>query len=82
MITLNLEQLLKERGRTFYWLAKEAKVNQTVMSRMRHQKVKAITLDVLDRICAVLECEPGDVLIRVSDKPRRARAKRRAEGNE
>ena len=65
MINLNLQKLLEDRNRTFYWLAKEANINHAVMSKMRHQKVKAITLDVLDRVCVVLECEPGDVLIRV-----------------
>ncbi len=71
MITLNLEPLLKERGRSYYWLAKEARINPAVMSRMKHHKIKAITLDVLDRICAVLECEPGDVLIRATTKGKR-----------
>jgi putative transcriptional regulator len=68
MIKLNLESLLQERGRSFYWLAKNAGIHQAMMSRMRHQDVKAITLDVLDRICDALECSPGDVLIKVKSK--------------
>lgn len=68
MVLLNLEKLLAERDRSFYWLAKSARINHAVMSKMRHNQVKAITLDVLDRICAVLDCEPGDVLLRVPDK--------------
>jgi putative transcriptional regulator len=68
MIKLNLETLLAERGRSYYWLANEAKINHAVMSKMRHNRTKAITLDVLDRICSVLNCEPGDVLIRAAEE--------------
>jgi putative transcriptional regulator len=70
VIKLNLEQLLKARGNSYYWLAKEARINPSVMARMAHHRTKAITLDVLDRICAALECAPGDVLIRIAEKPK------------
>lgn len=68
MIQLRLEPLLEKRGESFYWLAKTAGINHSVMSKMRNNKMKAITIDVLDRICGVLQCEPGDVLVRVPDK--------------
>lgn len=77
MIKLNLDVLLAARERSFYWLAKEANINHSVMWKMRHNHTKAITLDVLERICAVLECAPGDVLIRVSE-PKRASKKKSA----
>ncbi len=68
MIKLEIETLLAEKGRTFYWLAKETQINHAVMSKLRHNQMVALRLDVLDRICEALECEPGDILVRVSDK--------------
>ncbi len=68
MIKLNLEPLLAERGRSFYWLAKETGINQTMVSRMRHNKVKLVSLEALDRICVALACEPGELLVRTPDK--------------
>jgi DNA-binding Xre family transcriptional regulator len=68
MIRLNLERLLKEKGHSFYWLGKEARINPTVITRMKRQQIKAITLDVLDRICDALGCAPGDVLVKTKEK--------------
>ncbi len=68
MIRLELERHLQKRGETFYWLAKNARINHSVMSKLRHNDMKALRLDVLDRICETLECEPGDILVRVPDK--------------
>jgi putative transcriptional regulator len=70
MIRLDLEPILEKRGRSFYWLAKEAEINQSLMSRMRHGKVKGVTFKTLDSICTVLECEPGDIIKRVSESKR------------
>lgn len=72
MIKLELEKLLAEKGRSFYWLAKEAQINHAVMSKLRHNRMVELRLDVLDRICETLDCEPGDVLIRTSDKKKKA----------
>jgi putative transcriptional regulator len=77
MISLELEKLLEKRGRTFYWLAKEAGINHAVMSKLRHNQMIALRLDVLDRICEVLECEPGDVLVRTSENKEGLKARER-----
>ncbi len=68
MIEIQLEQLLNERGMTAYALAKQAGLHQSVIAKFRHNEVKAVRLDVLEKICAALECEPGDLLIRKAEK--------------
>ena len=64
MIKLRLEELLKERGRSFYWLAKETGITHPTISKFRHQKALALRLDVLEKLCEALQCEPGDILVR------------------
>ena len=68
MIEIQLEQLLNARGMTAYALAKQAGLHQSVIGKFRHNQAKAVRLDVLEKICNVLECEPGELLIRKSEK--------------
>jgi putative transcriptional regulator len=62
MITLKLDEWLTERNMTAYALAKETGLHQSVISKIRHNKSKALRLDVLDKLCAVLRCEPADLI--------------------
>ena len=62
VIELNLEPLLTEKGKTFYWLGKEAGINQAMIWKFRHGLTQGIQFDVLAKICEVLECQPGDIL--------------------
>jgi putative transcriptional regulator len=68
VIELRIEQLLEERGKTFYWLAKETGIGHTSIWRLRHGEAKTISLDYLERICRALECEPGELLELVDDR--------------
>jgi putative transcriptional regulator len=77
MIRLELAPMLEKRGRSFYWLTKAAQINPSVMTRMKQHTIKAVTLGVLDRICTVLECAPGDVLIKASEKRMKSKKAKR-----
>ncbi len=70
MIEVRIEQLLEERGKSFYWLAKETGIGYTSLWRLRHEEAKTISFNYLERICRALECEPGDLLILRDDAPR------------
>jgi putative transcriptional regulator len=67
VIELRIEQLLEDREKTFYWLAKETGIGHTSLWRLRHGEAKGISYDFLERICRALECEPGDLLVLVGD---------------
>ncbi|MGA9995308.1 MAG: helix-turn-helix domain-containing protein [Pyrinomonadaceae bacterium] len=67
MIELRIEQVLEERGKTFYWLAKETGIGHTSLWRLRHGEAKGISYDFLERICRALECQPSDLLVMVDD---------------
>jgi putative transcriptional regulator len=68
VIELRIEQLLEERGKTFYWLAKETGIGHISIWRLRHGEAKTISLDYLERICRALECEPGELFALVDDR--------------
>lgn len=79
MIEVRLTQLLADRGRSRYWLAKESGINYDTLTRIeKAESSNRIELRVLDEICRALECQPGDLLIRIDDN--KAESKRKAKG--
>jgi putative transcriptional regulator len=62
MIRIQVDELLKERERTFYWLAKETGVSHTTLWRLKKGKAQGITFDTLEKLCQTLRCQPGDVI--------------------
>jgi len=76
MIEIRIDELLGNRGRSFYWLAKETGISHTTLWRLKKGKALGINFETLEKICEVLECQPGDVLSHtnremISKKPRR-----------
>ncbi|MDH3493856.1 MAG: helix-turn-helix transcriptional regulator [Acidobacteriota bacterium] len=61
-IEVHIDQILKERERTFYWLAKQSGVSHTTLWRLKKGKARGVNFATLEKICRVLDCTPGDVL--------------------
>lgn len=61
-IEIRLDDLLEERGRSFYWLSKETGVSYTTLWRLKKGKALGINFSTLERICRALACEPGDIV--------------------
>lgn len=61
MIELRVAELLKERGRSQYWLAKETGLTSVTISKLVKGTTDSIGLRTLDKICMALDCKPGDV---------------------
>lgn len=68
MVKIVLDPLLKRAGISYYRLATDAKLNHGTMHKIRHGLIKEIKLEVLEKICNVLKCEPGEMFVRVPDK--------------
>jgi len=68
MIEIRVDQLLAEHGRTFYWLAKETGISHTTLWRLKKDKALGINFETLEKICAALKCQPGDILALPSTK--------------
>jgi len=62
LIEIRLNELLLDRGRTFYWLAKETGISYTTLWRLKKGRSVGINFATLERICQMLNCEPGEVL--------------------
>ena len=66
MIEIRVDQLLETRGRSFYWLAKQTGISHTTLWRLKKARALGINFDTLEKLCKVLECQPGDMLSHVN----------------
>lgn len=66
-IVINLDVMLakcKIRGKE---LAAEIGITEQNLSLLRTGKVKGVRFSTLEKICQILECQPGDILEFVPD---------------
>jgi putative transcriptional regulator len=61
-IVVNLDVMLARRKMRSKELAEHIGISEQNVSLLKSGKVKGVRFDTLDRICAVLNCQPGDIL--------------------
>lgn len=61
-IKINLDQMLEERNMQSVDLANAIGITKANLSILKTGKAKAIRFSTLERICEVLECQPGDLM--------------------
>jgi len=61
-IRVTLEEMLARRGMKARELAAKVGLSETQLSLFRSGKVKGIRFGTLARLCAALECTPGELL--------------------
>ena len=61
-VEIRVDELLEERGRSYYWLSKETGISHTTLWRLKKGKALGINFVTLEKICEALGCQPGDVL--------------------
>lgn len=62
MIKINLDLILVKRKMTVTELAEKVGITQANISILKTGKAKAIRFSTLEKICQVLDCQPGDIL--------------------
>lgn len=62
IVKIQIDELLEKRNRSLYWLAKQTGITYKTLLRLKNGKALGINFATLERICAVLECLPGEVL--------------------
>ena len=66
-IIVNLDVVLAQRKMRLNTLAELVDITPQNLSVLKTGKAKAIRFDTLERICEVLECQPGDILAFTKD---------------
>lgn len=62
MIKVNLDFMLLKKKMTVVELAEKVGITQANISILKNNRAKAIRFSTLEKICQVLECQPGDIL--------------------
>lgn len=66
-IIVNLDVMLAKRKIRGKELATEIGITEQNLSLLRTGKVKGVRFATLEKICRILECQPGDILEFVAD---------------
>ena len=61
-IIVNLDVMLARRKMRSKELAERVGITEQNISLLKSGKVRGVRFDTLEKICEVLDCQPGDVL--------------------
>ena len=61
-IVVNVDVMLAKRKMSMTELANEVGVTMANLSVLKNNKAKAVRFSTLEKICEVLDCQPGDIL--------------------
>lgn len=62
MMVIRIDVMLAKRKMSVTELTERVGLTMANISLLKNGKVKAIKLSTLEKICEVLECQPGDIL--------------------
>ncbi|GGI66664.1 MULTISPECIES: helix-turn-helix domain-containing protein [Enterococcus] len=62
-ILVNLDVMLAKRKMSVTELSEKVDITMANISILKNGKAKAIRFSTLNKICEVLECQPGDLLV-------------------
>lgn len=65
IIYKKLRLLMKEKGLTTYKIRKDNIISQRALSSIIHDQ--SITMETVNKLCAALNCQPGDILEYIPD---------------
>ena len=63
---INILEALKSKGYTTYILREKKLLSQSTMQKLRDGQ--GLSWDNIERICSLLDCQPGDILEHIPNK--------------
>jgi len=67
MVRLNVLELLKEKGKSKYWLHMQLGMSYQNFNKMVNNETRSIRYETIDALCQIFECTP-DALFRFEDE--------------
>jgi putative transcriptional regulator len=67
MIEINLDIMMAKRKISLKELSERVGITEANLSILKNNKAKAIRFSTLEALCEVLECQPGDLMVYVSE---------------
>lgn len=63
MLKLNVLKLLKDKGKTKYWLYNQLNMSYQNFNNMVNNNTKSIKYDMIETLCEIFDCSPDDLFI-------------------
>jgi len=61
-IKFRIEEILRKREQSLYWLARTTGVSYTTLWRLTKDRSLGVNFATLEKLCDALRCGPGDLL--------------------
>ena len=61
-VRINLSRIIEEKGISKNKLSQRAEMQRTQLNNYCNNRISRLDIDVLARLCTVLDCEIGDIL--------------------
>lgn len=68
MIQIKVKEILKSQKKTKYWFIKNMGGSYQSLSNLMNNKTCSIHFDTLEKICTILDCDPGELITIKSNK--------------
>lgn len=62
MIVINIDVMLAKRKMSVTELSEKVGITMANLSVLKNGRAKAVKIETLNKICAALDCQPGDIL--------------------
>lgn len=63
LVYVRIKEILKEEKKTKYWFVKQMEGGYQAISHLMDNKTTAIHFETLEKVCKILNREPGDVIV-------------------
>ncbi|PJI07668.1 MULTISPECIES: helix-turn-helix domain-containing protein [Clostridium] len=68
MIKIKLNEILEAKERNLNWLSKKCNISYSTLYNFANHKTNAVSYDVLEKICEVLNSDIADIIELKKDK--------------
>ena len=63
LIYVRIKEILKEEKKSKYWFVKQMEGGYQALSHLMDNETSSIHFETLEKVCNVLNCEPGEILV-------------------
>jgi len=63
MIEFNLQKILKQKGKSIYWLMNETGKSFQSLTNLTKKDLSGIHFDTLEQLCNIFDCEVGELIV-------------------
>lgn len=63
MIKINIEELLRQQGKSKYWLRTQMNLTSRNLNRIIRNQTTSISFKYIEDFCKFLNCTPGELIL-------------------